>query len=77
MKWFGESWGAPVCTAEDHIETPVGDDCGYCDDLIEEGDRGFRMPFVGDPSGRGYMNAHQACLLMAVLPPEMLTNYML
>lgn len=72
MKWFGESWGAPVCEDETHIEIPVGESCGYCDEPIAEGDQGLRMPFVGDPSGRGYMNAHHGCLLRAVLPPEML-----
>jgi len=74
MKWFGESWHAPVCEPDEHIETPVGEDCGYCDEPIAEGDRGLRMPFVGDPSEKGYMNAHQMCLLRAVVPAEMLDD---
>lgn len=72
MQWFGKSWGAPICDIADQIDTPVGEPCGYCEDPIAEGDIGFRMPFVGDPTGRGYMNAHHQCLMKAILPPEML-----
>jgi len=72
MKWFGESWGAPVCEPEEHIETPVGEPCGYCDEPIAEGDIGFRMPFVSDPSGIGHMDAHHACLLRVIGVHEML-----
>lgn len=27
VRWFGESWGAPVCDPRTHIETPVGMVC--------------------------------------------------
>jgi len=42
MKWFGESWGAPVCEGE-HVETPVGVLCAHCDEPIEAGDQGIMM----------------------------------
>jgi len=72
MKGFGKSWGAPVCDPAVHIETPVGEECGYCDRRIAEGDHGVRMPFPGDPSGRGYMNCHHMCFLRAILPEWMI-----
>lgn len=46
MRWFGESWGAPVCFETEHIETPLGAACGACTKLIDEGDQGFELPFL-------------------------------
>jgi hypothetical protein len=40
MKWFGESWGAPVCKAVQRTETPVGVRCERCDKKIRERDQG-------------------------------------
>lgn len=37
VKWFGRSWGAPVCDPEDHEETPLEARCGKCDVPIHEG----------------------------------------
>jgi len=41
MKWFGASWGAPFCEADEHIETPVGETCVHCDEPIAENDQGI------------------------------------
>lgn len=38
--WFGENWGAPVCTEEDHVDTPIGKSCVFCGETIIEGDQG-------------------------------------
>lgn len=40
MTWFGESWDADLCFECDHIETPVGQPCSWCEEEIAEGDRG-------------------------------------
>jgi hypothetical protein len=53
IRWFGESWGAPVCDPRAHVETPVGWTCeGHphmhkdCDDeRIKEGDQGVTLPY--------------------------------
>lgn len=54
-RWFGESWGAPVCDPRTHIETPVGLGCighdhmhpeGTRSPFIEPGDQGITMPLV-------------------------------
>ena len=66
MQWFGADWGAPICRMGEHIPTPVGEDCGYCDKSIATEDRGLRMPFVGDPSGKGYLNVHHLCFCRVV-----------
>lgn len=39
--WFGESWGAPVCDPDEHVETPFGAVCLWCDELVDEDDSGF------------------------------------
>ena len=39
--WFGESWGAPTCSDDDHIKTPVGTSCHHCAEIIVEGDQGI------------------------------------
>jgi hypothetical protein len=44
MRWFGESWGAPACTPEEHVPTPIGYWCRQCEKPIVVGDRGFLLP---------------------------------
>lgn len=53
VRWFGESWGAPVCDPRAHVETPVDRRCFGHDhlhpagrsELIEEGDQGVMIPY--------------------------------
>lgn len=55
VRWFGESWGAPVCEQANHIETPVGMPCGGHEHLhstpdswlIHEHDQGITVPYHG------------------------------
>jgi hypothetical protein len=42
-KWFGRSWGAPVCETCDHTETPVGAPCLYCKEPILDGHQGVTV----------------------------------
>lgn len=51
LRWFGESWGAPVCDPRAHVPTPIGWTCiGHehmhkvRSSLIEEADQGVTMP---------------------------------
>jgi hypothetical protein len=54
MKWFGESWGAPVNEDTQHVGTPVGEYCAQCGDPIQEKDKGLVMPHVE----RGQLHAN-------------------
>jgi len=63
MKWFGESWGAPVCEPEDHAATPVGKLCGGCREPIREIDHGVIMPFLGSETDDKEMAMHLSCLM--------------
>lgn len=38
--WFGQNWSAPICTEEDHIDTPIGKSCYHCGEIFVEGDQG-------------------------------------
>ncbi len=72
MQWFGESWGAPVCDPKTHIPTPVGSSCAACSAPIAAADCGVHLPFVGDPSGKGYLDYHHLCFLRSILPERLI-----
>lgn len=69
--WFGASWGAPICSPSEHVETPVGEACMYCDAPIEADDQGVRMPSM-KPKGLTFvsvvLSAHLDCFLQTILP---------
>ena len=49
MRWFGRSWGAPVCKETARVDTPTGIGCGGCDRAISSDDCGLLLPYVGAP----------------------------
>jgi len=53
MRWFGESWGAPICETTQRHETPVGRQCAHeCGKLIGSGDSGLLIPYLGPVEGK-------------------------
>ena len=46
MRWFGKSWGAPICLGEDHIEAPQGELCVRCGREIQSHDQGVEIPVL-------------------------------
>lgn len=62
MKWFGTSWGAPVCEETRHVATPTGDACFLCKRAIEEHDRGLVTPCIDDVEVKG-VPSHLDCFL--------------
>ena len=56
MLWFGESWGAPVCEAGEHIDRPSGR-CTSCGVAFANGDRGVAL------STFGLQAYHHGCFL--------------
>ena len=48
MKWFGDSWYAPVNDIVSFVATPVGQDCLRCGVTIVKGDQGLILPHVGE-----------------------------
>lgn len=66
MKWFGDSWGAPVCDPEHQTETPVGEVCTLCGEPVTAGDQGLMVPHVPG----GILPQHIDCFLAQVLGPH-------
>jgi hypothetical protein len=60
MKWFGPSWGAPICEPVDEASSPVGEDCLLCHEPIREGQRGVLLVF-SDEKGSRYVPEHIDC----------------
>ena len=52
VRWFGETWLAPVCDPRAHVPTPVGERCLDCRVTIEQGDRGVTIPYSRSLSGK-------------------------
>lgn len=46
MKWFGDTWGAPINETVEHTDTPVGEICLQCEEPILAGDRGVLIPHL-------------------------------
>lgn len=64
MKWFGPDWDAPVTEEGEHVETPVGEPCGSCDELIEEGDQGLVLAYYDrNHEIECWFPVHLACLI--------------
>lgn len=62
MKWFGASWGAPVCVEGAHVPVP-DTTCSGCGIPFQEGDQGFTMPFSGGPGDPPELSWHHGCLM--------------
>ncbi len=76
MMYFGESWGATICNSIDQTPTPVGAKCGWCKEVIVEGDQGFLIPgiegeFVASESKHQYKAVvtafHRECNLRQII----------
>jgi hypothetical protein len=70
VKWFGESWGAPICDDTQHVETPDGEACPVCSHSIRPGDQGFELPFTHEDGFVDTLAYHRACLLAALTERE-------
>jgi hypothetical protein len=67
-RWFGESWGAGICSADNHAPTPVGQKCQRCGEPIESGDRGLILPYYDGNNRVSDEPYHQVCFLGTILP---------
>lgn len=65
-KWFGTSWGAPVCDPADHADTPVGEACTWCGEPIAAGDNGMLTAFA-DTGGAALRPQHLDCFTRSLM----------
>jgi hypothetical protein len=61
MKWFGRSWGAPVCEEGEHVTLTPTVTCARCKKVFDEFDCGLVVPSVSE-EGRAVFEAyHRLC----------------
>lgn len=70
VTWFGEPWGAPGCSPESHVETPVGQACHWCAHLIRRGERGLIL----NDADEGDAPFHEKCFVDAALHADQALN---
>jgi hypothetical protein len=68
MKWFGKSWGAPICDDSQNVRTPEGEICPECGEPIKTGQQGFILPYthtntVGEVGWVDNLSYHLDCFL--------------
>jgi hypothetical protein len=44
LNWYGNDWGSQICKPEHRVETPYGQKCGGCGNLITSGSNGVVEP---------------------------------
>lgn len=64
--WFGETWHAPACEPELEVPTPVGEDCLWCGEPVEDGHRGFTQTYFA-VGGARVVPIHLECSLRQVM----------
>ena len=64
VRWFGESWGSPVCAPEQHAETPAGAACAGCQQTIRVGQQGLLIASMGSQPCR--VPYHLDCFLREI-----------
>jgi hypothetical protein len=66
MKWFGKSWGAPICDEVEHVATPVGAKCMHCDQEIDRNAQGFLVPHLDLDAASSECPWHLDCFLWTI-----------
>lgn len=68
MQYFGKPWDAPVCKDTRQALTPIGAPCLDCGRPIEEGDRGYLIPFARTDGPATIEVHHRVCFHRQVVP---------
>ena len=70
MRWFGESWNAIVCYEIEQCSTPIGHECGYCQNAIRKKDRGFLLPYREAGRSSSHIAYHLPCFMEMIRVEE-------
>lgn len=72
MKWFGATWGAPICNPAHHVDTPIGQACAGCNAPIGAESWGVVVPHVGAEGHVSEWAYHRRCWMIALgfAPPH-------
>ena len=67
IQWFGKSWHAPICNDAQHTDTPAGQQCMFCPEVIRPDDQGFVMDYDAGTVER--RPAHRVCFIRTIGVP--------
>lgn len=67
MRWFGESWGAPVNETNERMGVPLGRQCIACGIAFQPDDQGIETPAVGFKWPT--VIYHKDCFMRSILGP--------
>lgn len=67
MKWFGRRWDSPAYEDMPQIPAPVGAECLYCRELVDEEDAGLSIPHVKSRTEVETAYMHAECWLRAAI----------
>lgn len=67
LRWFGPSWGAPLCSEDRQSPAPVGQPCFRCAKPIQANTSGILMWHMEeDPNEDSYKPYHRECALQRI-----------
>lgn len=66
MRWFGQTWNAPVNHPDYQIPIPIGELCEYCAIPFDSESQGTAVPL---PDG-DYDSYHRLCWLKLTVGPD-------
>ena len=76
IRWFGPSWGAPMCQPQFRVPEPLDCECIACGKGFERSNQGVRLPHLSEPGHVGFSHFHLGCFLVSlgVLDEDMLAR---
>lgn len=70
VRWFGDSWHAPVNDPRARVESPVDQRCIHCHLWIGPADRGVTIPYLNVDTGPTTVAYHLKCFLDEIGVPH-------
>jgi hypothetical protein len=70
VRWFGQSWGAPVNDPRAHMSVPLGEWCIHCKVHFDHGDQGFGIAAHTSIAANGQVFYHRNCLFDEIGVPH-------
>lgn len=73
VRWFGDTWHAPMCEVGEKIDTPIDEPCfsHNCEGKIEEGDQGISMIYHSLEDETHRIAMHLFCYLENTIGPQL------
>jgi hypothetical protein len=70
VRWFGESWHAPICDPLAKVATPTAAKCVHCSLYIDSDSQGVVISASVDIDPSGRVAYHLACFLQEIGVPH-------